>query len=229
MQATWTMLADGEWGVRIEVAFGPLLDAVIGQEVEVTTRKGEVSMQKVIELVKYIAPRPAKRVRGRLIKAVEKPMAIFKVEKREKIRSAKPARSPRLSPVEYDLLRESALYGARQRQVAAVAAQLDEAGPLLTPRQYDRQVAQIRELSEHRATQARRDAGWAQVMEGEAAYLEREPETGRTEWTPELEASEAHREARKEALLESDAQYYGSEEDRQERLDDWASDVEWAC
>lgn len=84
MQATWIRLDSGEWGVRVESNLGAIFQAIVGQEIDVTRRDGVVSKQLVTKVVKVLEPRPAKRVRGRVIPAVTAPIAICEVEPREK-------------------------------------------------------------------------------------------------------------------------------------------------
>jgi len=84
MYATWCRLDNGKWGVCVESALGPLFDAIVGQEIDVTRRDGDVSKQLVTKIVKRLEPRPAKRVRGRTIKEVTKFLAFCEVEERPK-------------------------------------------------------------------------------------------------------------------------------------------------
>lgn len=91
MKATWIRLDNGSWGVCVESALGSIFDAIVGQEVEVTRRDGDVSFQRVTAIVKRIDPRPAKRVRGRTIRAVTAFLAICEVEPREKAPARKGA------------------------------------------------------------------------------------------------------------------------------------------
>lgn len=85
MRATWTRLDDGQWGVRIEANLEFLFDAIVGQEIEVERSDGVKSLQKVTAIVKKVAPRAEKRVRGRTLAAVPLPLAICSVEPREKV------------------------------------------------------------------------------------------------------------------------------------------------
>lgn len=97
MQATWKCLDDGSWGIYVQAQQLDLLKLLVGQEVEVTRKNGEKSLQKVTEIIKIFPPRPERRVGRKVFAAIQAPAAFCRVEERPKA-AAKPRANPAPPP-----------------------------------------------------------------------------------------------------------------------------------